>query len=669
MMGGYSMLKCRLTVKSIIKKFLALIMILLIILNAPIPVYADSSSLQNSNVTENVKDIYKPQSYMYVNGTLLNKDDGTAFTARGTVYVPLKAIVEGMGDKYNDDVITRQDGTQIVIYIGRSYVLVNENSCPIAGDEEPFSLDEVTYVPVSVITDYLKYPVSIKQANDKTYTFIGKVPDNFKIDTSEKNPFVLPNNANTATEAGTECGSTNSDVINRNMILQKGDWIYYIDNNNQLIRMKPDGGSKIRLARAVWPGFCVLGSYAYYTASLNSKYNALLYRVKIDGTHTQKFGNFNVGSFNVVGSWIYYQNGDNGKLYKTSIDGKKTIKLSNDEVNYINVESSYIYYANLSDKGRIYKIKTDGTNRIKLTDDVVYSNAHLVDNGYIYYTCGDNFIKMTVDGKNKTILAAGYPFAPYIVGDYIYLSCYSEHARKEMTDYINGNGQCPDLTENDYLFMRMKKDGTDKQYLSDVSGNIEGATKDSIYAFFNFNYFGDWGNVRDYYTPILKMNKNDLSSIQFFGSINSRLYGMNTDDIVDLPDKLYRLVNNTESKTPDLLYNQDAYNKHIPMYYMECNGTTYYMEACPELYLLELNGTSLNEIKAAMSDSLYKYYININSLLGKKSRIYAYTVDRDTDEVERVVLQGTLKVKLYDGSVPPKKIVKLSYCSGVQVLK
>lgn len=55
--------------------------------------------------------------------------------------------------------------------------------------------------------------------------------------------------------------------------------------------------------------------------------------------------------------------------------------------------------------------------------------------------------------------------------------------------------------------------------------------------------------------------------------------------------------------------------------------------------------------------------------MGSQSRIYAYAVDRDTGKVERIVLQGELKIKLYDSEVPPKKLVKLSNCSGVEMLK
>lgn len=130
---------------------------------------------------------------LYVNGRIVNTKQGTPAVRRDVLYVPAKAIVEGMGDKYewNDSTrtatITKSDGTKINIKNGKSIIdisgktvpletkVVNEVKVPL--DTKTFMSRKIFYVPLSFVKDHLDYPVTIEQVGGKTNIYVGKLPE------------------------------------------------------------------------------------------------------------------------------------------------------------------------------------------------------------------------------------------------------------------------------------------------------------------------------------------------------------------------------------------------------------------------------------------------------------------------------------------------------------
>jgi hypothetical protein len=107
-----------------------------------------------------------------------------------------------------------------------------------------------------------------------------------------------------------EYGNTPGNITNGGIACQKGDWIYYTNYSD---------GYK-------------------------------LYRIRTDGSDRTKLNDDGSSCINVVGDWVYYNNGNDHKLYKIRTDGSDRTKLNDDDSIYINVVGDWVYYNNESDE-------------------------------------------------------------------------------------------------------------------------------------------------------------------------------------------------------------------------------------------------------------------------------------------------------------------------------
>lgn len=98
----------------------------------------------------------------------------------------------------------------------------------------------------------------------------------------------------------------------------------------------------------------------------------------------------NFGYYAVQGNWVYYSNfDDGGRLYKMKIDGTRSQKLCDDNVKFINVVGDWVYYLSYNnDKSYINKIKTDGSSKTTLIEDEGYTRFLNVCGDRIYYIVG-----------------------------------------------------------------------------------------------------------------------------------------------------------------------------------------------------------------------------------------------------------------------------------------
>jgi hypothetical protein len=100
------------------------------------------------------------------------------------------------------------------------------------------------------------------------------------------------------------------------------------------------------------------GDWVYYL-DLNDN----LHRVRTDGTGKSAF-NMQVGSFNVSGGWIYYvtksvhPNDPNTGFMKMRTDGTGATRLYNDFVEGINIVGDWIFFGS---RGTSYQMRTDGS--------------------------------------------------------------------------------------------------------------------------------------------------------------------------------------------------------------------------------------------------------------------------------------------------------------------
>lgn len=125
---------------------------------------------------------------------------------------------------------------------------------------------------------------------------------------------------------------------------------------NGIYRMNTDGSDKQIVIQEKCNMLSVEDAFIYFVASSDSS----LYRVKTNGTGRQKLHE-KVKTFNLSSGLIYFSTNDG--LFKMNYNGDFISKLSNDPTNKINIASDWLYYLNSNDGNRLYRIRPNGTDK------------------------------------------------------------------------------------------------------------------------------------------------------------------------------------------------------------------------------------------------------------------------------------------------------------------
>lgn len=168
---------------------------------------------------------------LYVNGKPVAKTSGTPYYGTDsdkTLYLPLKAIVEGMGQKYQwtpsykRATVILKDKTVIFVRGGSPTIWINGKTKPLVtkvvnGVSVPVNLSAVLkngvlYVPVSVLNTYFKYPVTIKKDGSTTIIYVGKTQIN-----APAKPTPTPKNDKPITGTATSNAKANVDWMVKNL--------------------------------------------------------------------------------------------------------------------------------------------------------------------------------------------------------------------------------------------------------------------------------------------------------------------------------------------------------------------------------------------------------------------------------------------------------------------
>ncbi|MBR5224009.1 MAG: DUF5050 domain-containing protein [Clostridia bacterium] len=145
------------------------------------------------------------------------------------------------------------------------------------------------------------------------------------------------------------------------------------------------------------------GNWVYFAGS-----DSTIYRMRNDKSEIQRIGDYSAVSLNVVGEWIYFVDGTIGGIHKIRIDGTGKTKISNVTSYKVYVDGDWVYYTDQYWGGKLYKMKNDGSSVTQITR--TECRDYIVNNGYIYYVNSSNRLvyKCSVDGKDETILCAGF---------------------------------------------------------------------------------------------------------------------------------------------------------------------------------------------------------------------------------------------------------------------
>lgn len=196
------------------------------------------------------------------------------------------------------------------------------------------------------------------------------------------------------------------------------------------------------------------------------------------------------GGLNVVGDWLYYNNGAFSKV-KTDGTGYKII--NKDVPYFLNVVGEWAYYT--IENGGIVKVRTDGSERQVIHEGK--TGVLIVQEGWIFYTEDNKIYKMTVEGENVTEIGKGGA-SLNLVGDTLYYSSCTYNPTKGKFYSVKTDG-------SDYRSGVLMSSFTNDQRYDESYLNV---TENAFYCINGFNN-----------ATILKNGEEELNK-QFSTNIN-----------------------------------------------------------------------------------------------------------------------------------------------------
>ena len=199
--------------------------------------------------------------------------------------------------------------------------------------------------------------------------------------------------------------STNSDsyytntynALNGNYIARNDKWIFYINDNGAIMRMKSAGSERVAILEDFdCTQIFLLGKTLYFLSARDS----CIYSSDLEGNHLTEVVLDNIGWFNISGDFIYYVNGyyefveetwesiphGDFYLYRINLDGTEKARITNVATSNVNITENGIVYLDI-DQNTIYYADLDGSDAQLLysgnADD--YSQRFIVYDGVLYY--------------------------------------------------------------------------------------------------------------------------------------------------------------------------------------------------------------------------------------------------------------------------------------------
>lgn len=189
---------------------------------------------------------------------------------------------------------------------------------------------------------------------------------------------------------------------NRSFVTVQGDWIYY--NNDGLYKMKKDGSSTQRLSSDWADNLNVVGDWIYY----------------VRGKPFKEIYQLEMPAYNINQTYE-----DVTELIKMRTDGtsKTVIKSGSlvegdpNNVSRLFVAGAIIYYAD--DYGRLYTMDTNGKNQKKLLDQ--YEEVYFYQDWLFYTTDSRQLYKIKQDGTQKKLVSTDKDMTLIgLSGDFLY---------------------------------------------------------------------------------------------------------------------------------------------------------------------------------------------------------------------------------------------------------
>lgn len=184
-----------------------------------------------------------------------------------------------------------------------------------------------------------------------------------------------------------------------------GNWIYYVNAQNHLSKIKIDGTSQTQICDDLVSeyGIVVDNGWIYYSLEyIKDGDTSGLYRVHTDGQDKMKIIDQFVNSYDITKDWIYY--GVTDTLFKAKLDGSEVTEIRDQcYAEEIHVLDNWIYFREITDHGKLYRMKVDGTQKTKLNGQDSFCITILGEWIYCRYNWGKDtpMYKLKLDGSSE----------------------------------------------------------------------------------------------------------------------------------------------------------------------------------------------------------------------------------------------------------------------------
>ena len=168
-----------------------------------------------------------------------------------------------------------------------------------------------------------------------------------------------------------ELTTTNASFLNI-----YNDYLYYINDENSVFKMKKDGSDRQRIIEEATSMY-VENNYLYY---INDNMFDGLFKLNLETNKSKEIIGTGVIEFIVYKGNIYYISDEDNMLYKADVNGKNIQIISTDYLSNICIVNDKIYAINHTDGNSIYEINLDDgkSRRILSMDSALKNNGYII---------------------------------------------------------------------------------------------------------------------------------------------------------------------------------------------------------------------------------------------------------------------------------------------------
>lgn len=187
-------------------------------------------------------------------------------------------------------------------------------------------------------------------------------------------PDYRPEQANTV-------GNAANNLIQGGTCAGQGDWIYYVEDDILLYKVKMDGSGKTLILENEEPvsQLNVLGDWIYYYDA-----SGMICRIRTDGTKKEKLKTANADCLYVIGDRLYYNH--NREIYVLDLAAKSDQRVVSDlAVKSFAVQGDYLFYFTGSSDALILNFRQLSTGKTASFHEDFDSEKNWFIRGNIFY--------------------------------------------------------------------------------------------------------------------------------------------------------------------------------------------------------------------------------------------------------------------------------------------